>query len=176
MRAMIEPFPQRASTQVSSIIKAPRRSVYEACIDPNAVVLWRVPGNMTGQVHVFDAREGGMFRMSLVYQDPNRSPGGKTSQDRDTFHGLFVELVPYEKIVEAIVFESSDPQFAGEMKITTRLTDTDDGTEITILCEGIPVGIRAEDNEAGSRSSLQNLAALMEQRKGLTDRDRSVPL
>jgi uncharacterized protein YndB with AHSA1/START domain len=65
-------------------------------------------------MHLFDARAGGTFRMSLIYQDPEHSPGGKTAEDTDTFHGRFVELIPDEKIVEAIEFESHDPRFAGE--------------------------------------------------------------
>ena len=71
-------------------------------------------------------------------------------------------MVPYEKIVEAIEFESHDPRFAGEMTITTSFADTDEGTEITVLCEDIPAGIRPEDNEMGCKSSLQNLASLIE--------------
>jgi uncharacterized protein YndB with AHSA1/START domain len=113
-------------------------------------------------LHVFDAREGGTFRMSLTYQDPKHSPGGKTSEDTDTFQGKFIELVPDEKIVEVIKFESRDPRFAGEMKITTSFTDTDEGTEITVLCQDIPAGIRLEDNEMGCKESLQKLAALIE--------------
>src|ERR1700730_12779023 len=99
---MTEPAVGRASTRVSRIIKAPRKAVYQACLDPDAVATWRAPDNMKGHVHVFDAREGGTFRMSLTYQDPARSPGGKTSEDTDTFQGRFVELVPDEKVVEAI--------------------------------------------------------------------------
>jgi hypothetical protein len=34
----------------------------------------------------------------------------------------------------------------------------DGGTEVTILCEHIPSGIRPEDNEAGCRWSLEKLA------------------
>jgi uncharacterized protein YndB with AHSA1/START domain len=122
--------------------------------------LWRVPDNMKGHVHVFDGREGGMYRISLTYQDPEHSPGGKTSEDTDAFHGRFVELVPNEKIVEVVEFESRDPRFAGEMKITTSFADADGGTEVTILCQDIPAGIRPEDNEMGSKQSLQKLAAL----------------
>ncbi|HYZ15944.1 MAG TPA: SRPBCC family protein [Candidatus Acidoferrum sp.] len=154
--------PDRRSTQVSRIIKAPRQAVYEACVDPDAVVSWRVPDNMTGHVHAFDAREGGIYRMSLTYQDSNDSPGGKTSDDTDTFQGRFLELIPYEKIVEVVEFESPDPRFAGEMTITTCLSDTDDGTEITLVCVDIPSGIRLEDNELGSKQSLRKLAALLE--------------
>ncbi|MGH6835897.1 MAG: SRPBCC family protein [Methylocella sp.] len=159
---MTEPSAKQASTQVSKIIKAPRKAVYQAFLDPDAVASWRAPDNMKGQVHVFDAREGGMFRMSLTYQDPDHSPGGKTSEDTDTFHGRFIELVPYEKIVEVIEFESRNPIFGGEMKITTSFADTDQGTEITVLCQDIPAGIRPEDNEMGCNSSLQNLATLIE--------------
>ncbi len=152
----------RASTRVSRIIKAPRRAVYKACLDPDAVASWRVPDNMTAHVYVFDPREGGTYRMSLTYRDPKQSPGGKTSEDTDTFQGRFVELVPDEKIVEAIEFDSRDPAFAGEMKMTTRLVDADGGTEITILCQDLPPGIRPEDNEEGTRQALQKLAALLE--------------
>jgi len=152
----------RASTRVSRIIKAPRRAVYEACLDPDAVASWRVPDNMTAHVHVFDPREGGTYRMSLTYRDPKQSPGGKSSEDTDTFQGRFVELVPDEKIVEAIEFDSRDPAFAGEMKMTTRLVDADGGTEVTILSQDLPPGIRPEDNEEGTRQALQKLAALLE--------------
>jgi uncharacterized protein YndB with AHSA1/START domain len=150
------------STQVSRIIKAPRKAVYKACLDPHAVAAWRVPDNMTAQVHVFDPREGGTYRMSLTYRDPALSPGGKTSEGTDTFQGRFVELIPDEKIVEAIEFDSRDAKFAGEMKMTTRLADADGGTEVTILCQDLPSGIRPEDNEAGTRQALHKLAALLE--------------
>jgi len=152
----------RASTKVSRIIKAPRKAVYKACLDPDALAKWRVPENMTARVHAFEAREGGTYRMSLAYRDPQQSPGGKTSEDTDTFQGRFVELVPDEKIVEAIEFESHDPGFAGEMKMTTRLADADGGTEVTMLFENLPAGVRPEDNETGTRQSLQKLAALLE--------------
>ena len=159
---MAEASAALASTRVSRIVKAPRQAAYRACLDPEAVAAWRAPDGMKGHMHVFDAREGGTFRMSLTYQDPQHSPGGKTSTDTDTFHGRFVELVPDEKIVEVIEFESVDARFAGEMKITTSFADTDEGTEVTMLCQDIPAGIRPEDNEMGCRSSLQNLAALIE--------------
>jgi uncharacterized protein YndB with AHSA1/START domain len=153
---------KQTSTQVSRIVKAPRSAVYKACLDPAAIAAWRVPDNMTAKVHVFEAREGGTYRMSLTYREPKRSPGGKTSQDIDTFQGRFVELIRDEKIVEAITFESDDPGFSGEMKMTTRLADADGGTEVTILCQDLPAGVRPEDNETGTRQSLRKLAAFLE--------------
>jgi uncharacterized protein YndB with AHSA1/START domain len=150
------------STQVSRVIKAPRKTVYEAFLDPDALASWLAPGTMKGHVHLFEPHEGGTFRMSLTYQDLTESPGGKSSEDTDTFQGTFAELVPNEKIVWITEFESQDPDFAGEMRLIWHFADVDGGTEVTVLCENIPRGIRPEDNEEGSRSSLQKLAALVE--------------
>jgi uncharacterized protein YndB with AHSA1/START domain len=159
---MIESSADGASTRVSRIIKAGRKTVYDAFLDPKSLAQWLPPNNMTGRVHSFDPREGGRFRMSLTYQDPEHSLGGKTSEDTDTFQGRFAELVPYSKIVEVVEFESQDPAFAGEMTLIVTLADAGGGTEITMLCKDIPKGIRPEDNELGCKQSLQKLAALIE--------------
>ena len=159
---MTESSANRSSTRVSKIINAPREAAYQAFLDPVSIVAWFAPDNMRGHVHLFDAREGGIFRISLTYLDQAHSLGGKTSEDTDTYQGRFVELVPYAKIVEVIEFESQDPAFAGEMRMIVSFADADGGTEITVLCEGIPEGIRPEDNEMGCKESLQKLAALIE--------------
>jgi len=148
------------TSRVSRIIKAPREAVYRACIDPVAVAAWRVPDNMTALVHVFEARVGGGYRISLTYR--GGGDFGKSSDDTDTFEGQFVELVANETIVEVISFESDNPRFAGEMRITTSLRDAAGGTEITLAFENIPPGVRPADNDEGTRQSLNKLAALLE--------------
>jgi uncharacterized protein YndB with AHSA1/START domain len=67
---MTEPSKNRASTRVSRIIKTPRKAVYQAFLDRDAVASWLPPETMTGHVHLFDPREGGIFRISLTYQNP----------------------------------------------------------------------------------------------------------
>lgn len=150
------------STRVSRLIKAPREVVYRAFLEPDAVASWLPPDGMKGQVHVLEPRVGGKFRVSLTYLNPEESLGGKTSADTDTTQGRFVELIPKEKIVWMTEFESEQSEFAGEMKIIWSLADADGGTEVTVVCEDIPVGIRLEDNELGSKLSLQKLAAFVE--------------
>ena len=147
--------------QVSRIIKAPRAKLYAACLDPDMLARWRAPDRMSGVVHSFDAHVGGNYRMSLIYKDSKRSTG-KTSSDIDSFTGRFVELVPDEKIVESIAFESDDPTYAGVMTLTTSFEDVPGGTNITMKFDGLPPGIRPEDNETGTRQSLWKLAALVE--------------
>ena len=116
-----------ASMRVSRTIKAPRKRVYQALLDPEAVAAWLVPDTMQARVHTFEPREGGQFRISLTYQNPDDSQRGKTSGDTDTYHGRFAELVPDEKIVEVIEFESQDPGFAGEMTMTVMLAEVQGG-------------------------------------------------
>jgi uncharacterized protein YndB with AHSA1/START domain len=148
------------STKVSRIIKATRKTIYRALTYPQALAEWRVPDDMTGTMHEFDAQPGGTYRMSLTYIDASRR--GKTAAGTDTFQGRFAELVPDERVVELIDFESDDRGFAGTMRLTTSLADTADGTEITMSHEGLPAGVRPEDNELGTRMSLAKLARLVE--------------
>jgi hypothetical protein len=42
------------------------------------------------------------------------------------------------------------------------LAEVEGGTEVSLLYENVPPGISPEDNEAGSLSALQKLAALLE--------------
>src|SRR5262249_27993401 len=72
-----------------------------------AVAKWKAPTGMTCQVHAFDAREGGSFRISLTYDVPTGA--GKTTAHTDTYHGRFVKLVPNEEVVEMVEFETTDP-------------------------------------------------------------------
>ena len=150
------------STRASQIVKAPREKVYQAFLDPDALATWLAPDTMRGRVESFDPRAGGTFRMSLTYMNQADAPRGKTSDDTDSFEGTFVELIPNEKIVWVTEFDSPDPDFAGEMTITWMLTDAEGGTEVTVLFNDIPTGVRLEDNELGSQQSLRKLAAYVE--------------
>jgi len=73
-----------------------------------------------------------------------------------------VKLVTNEQVVEVVEFETADPALQGEMTITITLTDASGGTVICAVHEGLPRGLSPADNETGWRSSLANLAALVE--------------
>ncbi len=148
-----------SSTHISHHVNAPPAVVYQALVDPRAVATWMVPTGMTGRVHAFDPREGGRFRISLAYDEPTGT--GKTTAHTDTYHGRFVKLVPNRQVIEVVEFETGDPALQGEMTITISLTDADGGTEVLAVHEGLPPGLSPADNEAGWRSSLGKLAALV---------------
>ncbi|MGO7416300.1 SRPBCC family protein [Rhizobium ruizarguesonis] len=150
------------STTVSRFIAASRERIYRAFLDADAVATWLPPDTMKGIVHTFEGREGGPFSMSLVYPDDEASQPGKTSDKTDKFQGRFAKLVPDERIVWATVFDSEDDGFSGEMTVSTILSPADEGTDVTIVCDNIPSGIRLGDNEAGCRSTLDKLAAFVD--------------
>ncbi len=149
-----------SSTRIRRRVNAPRAAVYRALLDARAVATWMVPTGMTSYVHAFDPREGGSFRISLTYDAPTRT--GKTTAHTDTFHGRFVKLVPNEQVVEVVEFETTDPALRGEMTITIVIADADGGTDVLAVHDGLPRGLPPADNEAGWRSSLAKLAALVE--------------
>jgi uncharacterized protein YndB with AHSA1/START domain len=148
------------TTRLTRHITAPRSDVYRALLDPVAVVHWKVPPGMTSEVHEWDAREGGRLRVSLTYSGDGV---GKTTAHTDTYSGYFAELVPDQKVVEVDEFETDDPALRGPMTITVTLADAvDGGTELVAVHEGLPSGVREEDNELGWTESLTRLAALVE--------------
>ncbi len=55
-------------------------------------------------------------------------------------------------------FVTSDPASEGEMRMTATFDEVSGGTEVTLLFEHPPPGLRAEDNDAGARLSLEQLA------------------
>ncbi|MBB3131452.1 uncharacterized protein YndB with AHSA1/START domain [Paenibacillus rhizosphaerae] len=117
---------------------------------------------MKGRIFEFNPVAGGTYRMALTYLENDRTTQGKTSEDTDVVQGTFLELVPDERIVQAVVFGSDDPDFAGEMKMTWTLVADPKGTVSTIVCENVPPGIRKEDHDVGLRSTLENLALYTE--------------
>lgn len=147
-------------TAARTILAAPR-AIYRAFLDAETVASWRPPRGMTAKIYRFDPRLGGGYRMAFIYNEASAG-NGKTADNADIFEGRFIELIPEEKIVEAVDFESADPAFAGTMTITTTLMPVRDGTKVTFTAENVPVGISAADHKAGMESTLKNLANLLE--------------
>jgi hypothetical protein len=113
---------------------------------------------MTGEIREFGARDGGGYRMSLFYPPDERVFRGKTSDRQDMVNVQFVEPAPPRRIAEAVSFVTTDPAFFGEMTMTATFEEVSGGTEVTLASENLPLGLRAGDNEPGSRLSLEQLA------------------
>jgi uncharacterized protein YndB with AHSA1/START domain len=147
----------------SRLIRADAAAIYHAYINPADLVRWLPPTGMNGRIDIFDPRPGGEYRIVLTYDRAVQSQG-KTTDDTDVVQGRFLELVPNEKIVQSVQFESDDPRFAGEMVMTWRFTPELEGTTVRVTAENVPEGISPGDHSAGFAATLANLAAFVERR------------
>jgi uncharacterized protein YndB with AHSA1/START domain len=116
---------------------------------------------MTGRFEEFDPRPGGSYRLVLTYADPNASHA-KSSDDSDVVDVRYMEIVPNDRVVQAVDFVSDIPEFAGTMTMTWSVRDEPRGTRVEIVAENVPEGVSAEDHAAGLASSLDNLARFVE--------------
>jgi uncharacterized protein YndB with AHSA1/START domain len=136
---------------------APDR-VHAALVDPDALVEWLPPTGMHAEFERFDPRPGGSYRMVLTYDDAGDAPG-KSTEDTDIVEARFLEIVPGDRVVQAVDFVSEDPSMSGTMTMTWTVTARNGGTDVEFRADGVPDGISAADHAAGMSSSLENLAA-----------------
>ena len=146
----------------SRVIHASPEIIYKAFLDREAVTIWRAPKGMECYVFEFEPRQGGKFRMSFTYISQQHEGEGKSSAHQDIFHGVFKELIPNQKIMEIVQFESDNPAYTDEMTVTTTLEPLGENTKVTFTCSNVPVGIKPEDHQKGITSTLDNLAAYTE--------------
>jgi uncharacterized protein YndB with AHSA1/START domain len=161
------------SSRASRLILAPREVIFRAFVTPELLRQWQAPGEMTARIHAFDARVGGGYEMSLYYPETGAPPSSKTAEREDRFTVRFEEISAPERLVQTVVFESANPAYAGEMTMIVTLAEGDGGTNVTIVFENIPAGIRPEDNDEGTRQSLEKLARLVEGQPGQDSRPSS---
>ncbi|MEO1199975.1 MAG: SRPBCC domain-containing protein [Pseudomonadota bacterium] len=143
-------------------ISAPAIEIYRAFVEAAALEVWLPPKGMSAKVHQINPVEGGGYDMSLYHEGTAPTVAGKTSEREDRFRVVFDELRPGRHIVQRVIFDASDPSFAGAMKQTWRFVRDDQKTVVSVACEDVPPGIRPEDHSIGLNSSLENLAAMVE--------------
>ena len=133
------------------ILAAPPERIYRAFLDAEAIPKWMPPHGFTCKVFELNATEGGHYRMHFTNLGNGQS---------HAFGGMYLELVPNQRIVNTDVFEES--KLPGEMRTTITLKAVSCGTEVTIVQEGIPAMIPVESCYMGWQQSLQLLALLVE--------------
>jgi uncharacterized protein YndB with AHSA1/START domain len=143
--------------RASRVVNAPVARVFNALVDRDALETWLPPRGMSARFERFDPTPGGSYRLVLTYADPTKSRG-KASADSDIVETRYVDIVPNDRVVQAVDFVSEDPAFAGTMTMTWTVQAVDGGTRVEITADDVPDGISADDHAAGLISSLDNLA------------------
>jgi uncharacterized protein YndB with AHSA1/START domain len=143
--------------RAARVIAAEAAEIYRAFIEPEAIVKWLPPAGARAKLEAFEPREGGAFRMRLVFEGPHVQ--GKTKGDTDVVDGIFEQLVPGQLVTQRFKFVSDNPDFAGSMTMRWTLEREGDSTRVTVAAENVPRGISPADHKKGMESSLENLAS-----------------
>lgn len=143
-------------------VAAPLARVFDALVNRDALETWLPPSGMTARFERFDPSPGGSYRLVLMYADPEGARG-KSSVDSDIVEARYVDIVPNDRVVQAVDFVADDPAFAGTMTMTWAVRSVDGGTRVDIIADDVPDGISAEDHATGLASSLENLARYLEE-------------
>lgn len=140
-----------STIRLHRVLKAAPRRVYRAFTDADALAKWLPPYGFTCTVHQLDAKVGGTHKMSFTNFTTGKS---------HSFGGRYLEMRPHELIRYTDKFD--DPNLPGEMQVTVTLREVSCGTELTIVQEGVPDVIPAEQCYLGWQESLAQLANLAE--------------
>ena len=139
------------SVTLHRVLKAPVSRVFRAFSNPDAKAVWLPPFGYICNVHSYDFKEGGHYKMSFT---------NFTNEQSHSWTGTFTSIRPYELLVYKDKFD--DPNLPGEMTVTVSLKEVSCGTELSIKQEGIPEMIPAEMCYLGWQESLIKLAQLVE--------------
>lgn len=139
------------SVNFHRVLKAPVSRVFRAFSNAEAKAVWLPPFGFICQVHSFDFKVGGSYKMSFT---------NFTNEQNHSWTGTFTEIKPNELLVYKDKFDN--PHLPGEMTVTVSFKEVLCGTELTIKQENIPEMIPAEMCYLGWQESLIKLAQLVE--------------
>src|SRR5262250_1270011 len=89
---------------------------------------------MTGHVYAFEGRGRHVPNLAHV----RRADGSRQDERAHGYIlGHLLELVPNERVVEVVEFETADPALSDEMTTTITLADADGGTELVTVQDGL---------------------------------------
>jgi uncharacterized protein YndB with AHSA1/START domain len=128
-------------------LKAPPAQVFAAWIDPEKVMRWMGPGEITGSSAECDPRPGGRYRWVM------RKPTGEELE----VGGVYREVVPNEKLVLTWVWKSTPEE---ESLITVLLKPDGDGTLLTLTHEQFVDEPTRDGHQAGWNGVLDKMEKL----------------
>lgn len=123
--------------------KAPRRLVYKCYTEPEHMVHFWGPRNSTLEVCSIDLRVGGVWRIKWRF----------ANGDGWGYASVYLDIVPNERLH----YRDAPNDWAGgldslppvELLSTIALSDTDDGTQVSVRVECVSVAARDETVKRG---------------------------
>lgn len=143
---------EQRSFTVNRVIEAPPKRVFEAFLNPDDLAAWTAPPGFEAEVKEVEPEEGGTFRIK------NQGVTEETEPHSHPFKATFQELQEPEKIV--FTDDSQVEQIGEDARITVTVTfkEVSDGTEVTMLQEGIPEHVPLDQAAGRWDGNLEKLA------------------
>lgn len=139
-----------STIKLHRVFKASPEKIFKAFIDADAQAKWLPPHGFTCKVLQFDAKVGGIYKMSFKNFTTGKS---------HSFGGKFLEIKPNELIRYSYKFD--DPNLPGEMIITITIKQVSCWSDVTFVQENVPDLIPPEMCYLGWQDSLDQLANLV---------------
>jgi uncharacterized protein YndB with AHSA1/START domain len=139
------------SVHLHRVLKTTPEKVYRAFTETLALASWLPPYGYVCEVHHFDGKVGGTYKMSFT---------NFTTGNSHSFSGTFLELKKNEFLKYTDSFD--DPGLPGEITTTVSIRKVSAGTELKVTQEGLPEAIPADMCYLGWQDSLDKLTRLVE--------------
>lgn len=156
MNEMNESETTEDSLRITRRIDAPVERVWEAFADPQMFASWFRPGTRTCRLDTFDLREGGAFKLAFEPTEDDGYGGPSPS------HGVFRKVVPHKEIVMAWNWDFPDEDMnEPESRLVFRFKPVGQGTEVTLVHEGLSSRKSVEGHYGGWSTVLPKLESLL---------------
>lgn len=142
---------EKTTLVIKKMYQAPVAEVWRAWTDPNEVASWYGPEGFTTEIHEFDFRKGGNYRLTM------KAPDGTTHP----LHGTFMECNPMKKLVMTWQWENTEGMSGmnAETLVTVEFAEHKGGTEMLFKHEKFPTQESADNHTKGWTSSFVKLDA-----------------
>lgn len=141
---------QQHAVQIKRRYPAPIDRVFEALVNPEALVRWFAPNDEMTIDGKFDPTPGGRYRVAMKHMLGNTYTVG----------GVYETIDPPNKIVFTWQWENEPMSQLGESRVTIELKQIDGGTELTLTHDGFPAQDAADNHAEGWDGCLWRLERL----------------
>jgi uncharacterized protein YndB with AHSA1/START domain len=135
-----------ADVVVRRLLRAPRERVFAAWLDPDSLVQWMCPGDVTHASADVDARVGGRFRIVMTH--------GRGDAEH---WGEYLEIDPPSRLVFTWISVNTDRM---PTIVTVELFERDGGTELMLTHRHLP-GAKVDAHRKGWADIVSKLDAVL---------------
>ncbi|MDL2399028.1 SRPBCC family protein [Rhizobium mayense] len=133
-------------------IAAPRTLLFRLWTEPEHLVRWWGPQNMTAPSVSVDLKEGGSWRHCIL------TPEGKEYWS----HGRYLEIVPPERLVFTFSWESQDGKPGHPMQVTLEFHELGEKTRLVFRKSELPDDTELKLQTGGWEQALDKYVAYAE--------------